>query len=123
MKYATVEDYRRISGDCETTDGEVEKYLVRASAKAEELTFGRLRALSENRALTPFQKDCVRDFVCFQAEFLRDNGSGEDIDVSSYTVGSISVSVGTGKQEAELLHVSSAALSFLDRSGLRWRGA
>lgn len=121
--YATVADYRIINADNESTDNEIMRLIISASIRAEDLTFGRLKALSSRKALTPHQKECVRNFVCYQAAYQKENGTDGNGDISSYTVGSISVTVKSRESEADVLCVSSQALSCLESSGLRWRGA
>ena len=117
--YATVKDYRLITADEDTPDEEVRRNLIFAGDKAEELTFGRL---AETK-LTAFQKKCVKNFVCLQAKHTLENGFEDSGDIAAYTVGSISVTAADKVSEADTLNVSSQALSYLDRSGLRWRGA
>ena len=113
--YASVEDYRNIF-TTEQTDDEVESRLVLASLKADELTFGRIRL----ERLTPFQRECLMLFTCYEADYIADNGFDSD-GVTSYSTGSISVSVDKSKTESGRLGVSPAGYSYLKLTGLMSR--
>ena len=116
MCYATIEQYGRIGGVYDEPEDEVQRRLCDASRKIDELTFGRIRAKGLEK-LTSFQRDCVTYAVCQQAAYLRDHADSEG-DLTGYSVGDISVTVGQTGGEAAQLAVSAAALSVLRQSGL-----
>ncbi len=96
----------------------VEKALKTAEIKVNELSFGRIEAKGFKN-LTDFQKKCVREAVCYQAEYYIDNGY--DGTVQSYSVPDISVTVKTGDKETERNRVSPLTVSLLTQSGLNSR--
>lgn len=95
-----------------------EKALKAASIKVNELSFGRIEAKGFDN-LTEFQKRCVREAVCYQAEYYIDNGY--DGTVQSYSVPDISVTVKTGNKEAESKCISPLTTSLLTQCGLNSR--
>ena len=113
--YASVEDYRELF-ETELCDDELQKQLGLASLKADELTFGRIKP----EKLTGFQRECLKNFVCHQADYMAENGFDSD-GVTSYSTGSISVSVNRSATEAGRLGVSPAGLSYLKLTGLMSR--
>lgn len=95
-----------------------ERALKAAEIKVNELSFGRIEAKGFDN-LTDFQKSCVKDAVCYQAEYYIDNGY--DGTVQSYSVPDISVTVKTGNKETEKICVSPLTVSLLTQSGLNSR--
>lgn len=121
--YVEVSEFRRRTSGCNLPDTEIKKLIELACIKADELTFGRING--RWLTLTPFQLDKVKEFVCRQALYIQENGYDNELDsdVSSYSAGSISVTVGEkSKTQADLLCVDPAALVCLRQTGLMFRG-
>lgn len=120
--YAKLSDYLDLIGEddiLETKD--IEDNLRLASIKIDEMTFGRINGVGFDN-LTPFQRDCVMRAVCYQAHYIAENGYNE-AEVSSYTIGKLSVSTGQATAPASRYYMSPAAYAVLRSSGLMWRGA
>lgn len=101
-------------------DGNTWKRLIsEACIRIDEATFNRIRGVGFDR-LTPFQQDCVRKAVCHQAKYISEYGFDES-DISSYSVGDISVSVEGGKTAAQKHGLEPLAYSLLKQSGLMSR--
>lgn len=101
-------------------DGNTWKRLIaQASIKIDEATFNRIRGVGFEH-LTPFQQDCVRKAVCYQAKYISEHGYDET-DISSYSVGDISVSVAEGNTTAKKQGFEPIAYSLLKQSGLMSR--
>lgn len=122
MIYADFSDYREIIGEDDIFEvKEIEDNLRLASVKIDEMTFGRINGVEFDN-LTPFQRECIRKATCYQAQYIAENGYDE-ADVSSYTVGKISVTQGQQKSSASKHYMSPMAITMLRTSGLMWRGA
>ncbi len=101
-------------------DGNTWKRLIaQASIKIDEATFNRIRGVGFE-CLTPFQQDCIRKAVCYQAKYISEHGYDET-DISSYSVGDISVSVAEGNTSAAKQGFEPLAYSLLKQSGLMSR--
>lgn len=122
MAYADFSDYRNIIGEDDILETkEIEDNLELASVKIDEMTFGRINGVGFDN-LTSFQRECIRKATCYQAQYIAENGYDET-DVSSYTVGKLSVTQGQQESVASKYHMSPTALALLRASGLMWRGA
>lgn len=105
---------------------DVDKYLKLAENKINRITFNRIVGKGFDN-LTEFQKEKVREAVCYQADYICDNGySNEDnSDISSYSVLDISVSVQAkdinSKTQAEVEHISELAYDAIVQTGLTQR--
>ena len=122
MVYADFSDYREIIGEDDIFEvKEIEDNLRLASVKIDEMTFVRINGVGFDN-LTPFQRECIRKATCYQAQYISENGYDE-ADVSSYTVGKISVTQGQQKSSASKYYMSPMAITMLRTSGLMWRGA
>lgn len=89
--YAGTEDYAALFPD---EDAVPETELAAASRAVDAMTYGRIRALGGVEALTAFQRELVREAVCRQARFLRQNGEMLASPVTSYAIGSVSLRLG-----------------------------
>lgn len=122
MAYADFSDYRNIIGEDDILETkEIEDNLELASVKIDEMTFGRINGVGFDN-LTPFQRECIRKATCYQAQYIIENGYDET-DVSSYTVGKLSVTQGQQESTSSKYHMNPTALALLRKSGLMWRGA
>lgn len=120
--YAKLSDYIDLIGEDDILQtSEIEDNLRLASVKIDEMTFNRINSVGfEN--LTEFQRNCIVRATCYQARYIAENGYDET-EVSSYTIGKLSVSTGQSSTPASKYHLSSAAYAALRSSGLMWRGA
>lgn len=105
---------------------EIEKNLKLAQNKIDRITFNRIVGKGfEN--LTEFQQEKVRESICYQADYVFDNGYDDEdnSDISSYSVLDISVNVQTkdnnSKTKAELEHMSKLAYDAIVQTGLTQR--
>lgn len=101
-------------------DGNTWKRLItQACIKIDEATFNRIKGVGFDR-LTPFQQNCIRKAVYYQAKYISEHGYDET-DISSYSVGGISVSVEGGNTAAQKQGFDPLAYSILKQSGLMSR--
>ncbi|HBI6897754.1 TPA: hypothetical protein K8N32_001358 [Clostridium perfringens] len=72
-------------------DENIDNRLERASDQIDVLTYNRIIGIGfEN--LSPFQQDKIQKAICLQAEFIEQYGDFVNMPLSSYSVGSTSVS-------------------------------
>lgn len=101
---------------------EIEKYLRLAQEKIDSITFNRIVAIGFNN-LTKFQQEKIRDAICYQAEYIYENGynNEDNRDASSYSVLDISVSVdnsNSNKTIAQRKNMSEMAYDYVHKTGL-----
>lgn len=101
---------------------EIEKYLRLAQEKIDSITFNRIVAIGFNN-LTKFQQEKIRDAICYQAEYIYENGynNEDNRDASSYSVLDISVSVdnsNSNKTMAQRKNMSEMAYDYVHKTGL-----
>lgn len=90
--------------------------LILASQKIDEITYNRIVGKGfEN--LTPFQQEKIKDAVCYQANYILENGI-ESTDITSYSVLDINISVDKKETIAAKLNVSEIAYSYIKQTGL-----
>ena len=105
---------------------DIEKYLELAQEKIDSITYNRIVAIGFDN-LTEFQKEKISKSICYQAEYIYQNGYNdeENRDVSSYSVLDISVSVDNSnenKTKAQKLNMSEIAYDYIHKTGLDGRG-
>lgn len=122
-QYVTSEYYENEFEGTLLLDEEIDKYLKEASEKIDDVTFNRIVGIGfEN--LTEFQKNKIKDAVCYQAEYIKQNGYNDERKdkVASYSVLDISVTEKTKseseKTEAEKNHMSEMAYNLIKKTGL-----
>lgn len=103
-------------------NGEIEKYLKLAQEKIDSITFNRIVAIGFDN-LTEFQKEKIKEAICYQAEYIFENGYNNENnrDISSYSVLDISVSKdnsGSNKTLAERNNMSEIAYDYISKTGL-----
>ena len=107
----------------------VKKYLELAQEKINSITFNRIVGIGFDN-LTEFQKDKISRAICYQADYIKDNGYNDEnnSDISSYSVLDISVNVQTkdnnSKTQAEKECMSEVAYTLIHQTGLdsrSWR--
>ena len=103
-------------------DEDIEKYLELAQEKIDSITYNRIVAIGFDD-LTEFQKEKISKAICYQAEYIFQNGYNDENnrDVSSYSVLDISVSVdnsSSNKTKAQKLNMSEIAYDLVHKTGL-----
>lgn len=98
---------------------ELDKFLKLASNKIDTLTFNRIVYLGFDN-LTEFQKNHIKDAICYQAEYMYENGV-ETSNLKSYSVLDISVSINEKKTVASRYGASEVAYDLLEKTGLMCR--
>ncbi|MBO5142700.1 MAG: hypothetical protein J6J11_01680 [Treponema sp.] len=119
--YADTEYYKNnFYGEKTITDEkEIKKYLILASRKIDKVTFNRI--VGNFDKLTEFQKKCIQDAVCWQANYCFSNGVDNSGAVSSYSVLDISVTVDKSNSKATKSNMSENALDLVSQTGLNTR--
>lgn len=117
MPYATVDFYKNnFLGEKIIDETEIEKNLILASEKIDEVTKNRIIGKGfEN--LTSFQRNKVMEATCFQANYVFTNGT-ESNNITSYNVLDIGVSIDSNKTMAAQLNMSDVAYSKIQQTGL-----
>lgn len=103
-------------------DDETEKYLKLAQEKIDSITFNRIVAIGFDN-LTEFQKEKIKEAICYQAEYIFENGYNNENnrDISSYSVLDISVSKdnsNSNKTIAQKENMSEIAYDYIHDTGL-----
>jgi hypothetical protein len=101
---------------------EIGKYLKLAQEKIDSITFNRIVAIGFDN-LTDFQKEKIKEAICYQAEYIFENGYNNENnrDISSYSVLDISVSKDnsdSNKTLAERNNMSETAYDYINKTGL-----
>ena len=124
--YVSKEYYQKNFEGNKIPDKEIEKNLKLAQNKIDRITFNRIVSIGfEN--LTKFQQEKVKESICYQADYIFENGYNDEdnSDISSYSVLDISVSVQTkdnsSKTKAELECMSELAYDAIVQTGLMQR--
>lgn len=95
---------------------ELNEKLILASQKIDEITYNRIISKGfEN--LTKFQQQKIKDAVCYQANYILENGI-ESTDITSYSVLDINISVDKKETIANKLNVSEIAYNYIKQTGL-----
>ena len=103
-------------------DEDIEKYLELSQEKIDGITFNRIVAIGFNN-LTEFQREKISKAICYQADYIFQNGYNNENDrnISSYSVLDISVSVDNSndnKTIAQKLNMSEMAYDLVHKTGL-----
>lgn len=103
-------------------DEDIEKYLELAQEKIDSITYNRIVAIGFDN-LTKFQKEKISKAICYQADYVFQNGYNDENnrDVSSYSVLDISVSVdnsSNNKTIAQKVNMSEIAYDLVHKTGL-----
>ena len=120
--YVDKEYYSNTFGGKNIPDEEIEKYLELAQEKIDSITYNRIVAIGFDN-LTEFQKEKISKAICYQAEYIFQNGYNDENnrDVSSYSVLDISVSVdnsSNNKTIAQKVNMSEIAYDLVHKTGL-----
>lgn len=105
---------------------EIEKYLKLAQNKIDRITLNRIVSIGFDN-LTEFQKEKVREAICYQADYIKENGYNDEdnSDISSYSVLDISVSINNKdedyKTKAKKECMSELAYDAIVQTGLTQR--
>lgn len=121
--YANKEYYSNTFDGKILTEEDIEKYLKLAQEKIDSITYNRIVGIGfEN--LTEFQKEKVKEAMCYQAEYIFKNGYNNEnnSEVVSYGVLDISVSIKNKdikeKTIAEKKNMSEIAYDLIHKTGL-----
>lgn len=120
--YVNEEYYSNEFDGSELPDKEIGKYLKLAQEKIDSITFNRIVALGFDN-LTEFQKEKIKEAICYQAEYIYENGYNNENnrDISSYSVLDISVSKDNSsgnKTTAQRNNISEIAYDYIHKTGL-----
>lgn len=102
------------------SDDEINKYFELAQEKIDSITYNRIVKIGFDN-LTDFQKDKISRAICYQAEYIKENGynNEDNRDISSYSVLDISVNVDNSKKSiAQKLNISEIAYDYVHKTGL-----
>jgi hypothetical protein len=120
--YVNKEYYSNEFNGNKIPDEEIEKYLKLAQEKIDSITYNRIIAVGFDN-LTEFQKEKIKEAICYQAEYIYTNGynSEDNRDITSYSVLDISVSVdnsNSNKTIAQKNNMSEMAYDYIHKTGL-----
>lgn len=124
--YVNEEYYISTFGGTMLTNSDIRKYLELAQEKIDSITFNRIVKIGFDK-LTDFQKEKISKAICYQAEYIFENGFNDEDkeDVASYSVLDISINTKSKsideKTEAEKNYMSEIAMSLVDKTGLNCR--
>lgn len=99
-----------------TDEKELERHLILASQKIDEITYNRIIGKGFDK-LTKFQQSKVKMAVCYQANYIIENGV-EANNIVGYSVLDLNISIGNNNSVASQLHVSDVAYNCLKQTGL-----
>ena len=96
-----------------------------AQEKIDSITFNRIVAIGFDN-LTEFQKEKIKEAICYQAEYIYENGYNNENnrEISSYSVLDISVSKdnsNSNKTIAQKENMSEIAYDYIHKTGLDGR--
>ena len=120
--YVNKEYYSNVFKGNTISDEDIEKYLKLAQEKIDSITFNRIVAIGFNN-LTEFQRGKISKAICYQADYIFQNGYNDENNrnISSYSVLDISVSVDNSndnKTIAQKLNMSEIAYDLVHKTGL-----
>ena len=115
--YAGAEDYETLFPEDEAPDDEG---LAAASRHIDAMTYGRIGALGGPEALTTLQRALVKEAVCRQAKFERENASLFQAAFASYAINGVSMKTGlaAGVSVRGGVAAPGEVTSLLDMTGL-----
>lgn len=98
-------------------DKEIEKYLMLAQEKIDEVTQNKIVYIGFDN-LTDFQKECISKAICYQAEYYFANGTNSH-KIMSYQILDISIQLDeNAKTEAQKNNMDEFAYMNVKKSGL-----
>ena len=113
MTYADAVYYKTVYYGVEIEAGELPRLLARASEKIDEATFNRSRYFDK---LSDYEKEMIQKATCAEAEALHAYGE-YDVDLASYSVGDVSISMSNGANGGSGL-ISKKAYKYLSNTRL-----
>lgn len=115
--YADINYYRdSFFGDKIITKEELERYLILASQKIDEITYNRIVSIGFEK-LTVFQKEKIRNAVCYQANYIKKYGI-ESCGIKGYSILDINISLEEEKSFAAKKNMSDEAYNQIRQTGL-----
>lgn len=116
--YATINDYDKYGSGLLKGAEEVKKYLELASIDINRATLTRIEKRGFKN-LTSQQQDLIVKATCFQAEYIKEEGTYDDDSISSYSIGGdLSVNEKEPQDINDRLKISKLAFFYLKRTGL-----
>ncbi|WP_217595511.1 hypothetical protein [Cohnella sp. GbtcB17] len=119
MAYATAADYE-LYGSGLIAPADLDKALERASDQVDTLTYSRITARGFTN-LSAFQQLAIKKAVCQQADFVFQYGDYLDMPLSSYSAGSVSVTLNTTQGAGGIKSLPTVS-NLLLSTGLTGRG-
>lgn len=116
MTYADGVYYKTQYFGVEIGTEELERLLARASEKIDEATYNRSRKFD---SLSDYEKEMLQKATCAEAEALHTYGD-YDINLNSYSIGDVSISMSNGANEGNGL-ISKKAIKYLSNTRLMSR--
>lgn len=121
MKLYVDTDYYKevfVSPIKDIAENDIKKNLIKAQQKIDSMTYNRIIKYGFDN-LTSFQQEKIKNACCYQANYYYINGTDEDVDISSYSVLDINITLGNSKvSEASYNSMSSSAYNELKQTGL-----
>lgn len=118
--YATKEDYSKY-GNRILEDNEIEMYLELASIDVNRATLTRIEKRGFEK-LTSQQKDLIVKATCIQADYIKEEGTYDNEDLSSYSIGGdLTINTKESTEINDKLKISKLAFFYLKRTGLTSR--
>ncbi len=119
--YATIDDYSKYGSKVLENEEEIKKYLELASIDINRATLTRIEKRGFNN-LTSQQKDLIIKATCIQAEYVKEEGTYDNTDLSSYSIGGdLTVNIKEVTEINDKLKLSKLAFFYLKRTGLTSR--
>ena len=116
--YATVEDYYKYGNNIFDSENEIKAYLELSSIDINRATLTRIEKRGFNN-LTSQQKDLIAKATCLQAEYIKEEGTYNNDDLSSYSIGGdLTVNTKDSIETSDKLQISKQAFFYLKRTGL-----
>ena len=106
--------------DTKIPDDDIKRYLELAQEKIDSITYNRIVGIGFNN-LTEFQREKISKAICYQAEYIFENGFNNENNgnIASYSVLDISVNVDANKRtQAQKLNMSEIAYDLIHKTGL-----
>ena len=118
--YVDEEYYSDTFEGAKIPDDDIKRYLELAQEKIDSITYNRIVGIGFNN-LTEFQKEKISKAICYQAEYIFENGFNNENNgnIASYSVLDISVNVDASKRtQAQKLNMSEIAYDLIHKTGL-----
>lgn len=115
-QYVNIEYYLNSFKGNTIPENDLDKFLLKASEKIDELTFNRIVKIGFNN-LTDFQKEKIQRAICLHADYIYENGT-EIGQISSFSVLDINVSVENKNSTEAKYGTNNDTYNLLKQTGL-----